>query len=291
MPPSSICFTAFETYRSGAERESRVFRLTPVERCLLRAWDNARRIGRSIAVDTQPATTGTVPYVEHIGITRQYWRDIILGVNDGLVSMLLLVAGVVGGGLNADQVLLTGIAGAIAGAVSMGAGEYLATKSQDEVLTAELNLERTHITHHRPMEVAQIGEMLTTMGVSADDLDGVVTALTRDDETLLNAMKALEFGVVDSERRSPYRAMAMSGALFLAGALSSVIPFFLVEDAGTGLLWAAGFTAVGLFIVGVVKAVVSRANRTIAGLENLLIAGLGGVAAWWVGRMVDAGLN
>jgi hypothetical protein len=66
-----------------------------------------------------------VPYVEHIGMTRQYWRDIILGVNDGLVSMLLLAAGVVGGGLDADQVLLTGVAGAIAGAVSMAAGEYL----------------------------------------------------------------------------------------------------------------------------------------------------------------------
>ena len=158
-----------------------------------------------------------VPYVEHIGMTRQYWRDIILGVNDGLVSMLLLVAGVVGGGLDADQVLLTGITGAIAGAVSMGAGEYLATKSQDEILTAELNLERTHIANHREIEVAQVREMLTTMGVSSADLDAVVAALTRDDETLLNAMKALEFGVVDSERRSPYRAMSISGVLFLDG--------------------------------------------------------------------------
>ncbi|HEX5630304.1 MAG TPA: VIT1/CCC1 transporter family protein, partial [Acidimicrobiia bacterium] len=171
-----------------------------------------------------PVPTDIPPYVEHIGITRQYWRDIILGVNDGLVSMLLLVAGVVGGGLDADQVLLTGVAGAIAGAVSMAAGEYLATKSQDEVLTAELDLERTHILHYRDQEVEQVRDMLTTMGVAAADLDLVATALTRDDETLLNAMAALEFGVVDSERRSPYKAMVMSGLLFLGGALSSVVP-------------------------------------------------------------------
>ncbi len=232
-----------------------------------------------------------VPYVEHIGMTRQYWRDIILGVNDGLVSMLLLVAGVVGGGLDADQVLLTGITGAIAGAVSMGAGEYLATKSQDEILTAELNLERTHIANHREIEVAQVREMLTTMGVSSADLDAVVAALTRDDETLLNAMKALEFGVVDSERRSPYRAMSISGVLFLMGALSSVIPFFFVDETGVGLVWAAAFTAVGLFIVGMVKAAVSRSNGLVSGLENLLIAGLGGTLAWWVGRLLDSGLN
>src|SRR3972149_5598807 len=130
-----------------------------------------------------------VPYVEHIGMTRQYWRDIILGVNDGLVSMLLLAAGVVGGGLDADQVLLTGVAGAIAGAVSMAAGEYLATKAQDEGLTAELDLERTHIIHYRDLEVAQIREMLTAMGVRADELEVVANALTRDDEILLNAMK------------------------------------------------------------------------------------------------------
>lgn len=233
----------------------------------------------------------TVPYVEHIGMTRQYWRDIILGVNDGLVSMLLLAAGVVGGGLDADQVLLTGVAGAIAGAVSMAAGEYLATKSQDEVLTAELALERTHITHYREMEVTQIREMLTDMGVRADELDLVAAALTRDDETLLNAMKALEFGVVDSERRSPYRAMVMSGLLFLGGSLSSVLPFMFVDETSVGLAWAGGITAIGLFAVGMVKAVVTRSNRFLAGAENLLIAGLGGTVAWWVGKMVGAGLS
>ena len=71
---------------------------------------------------------------EHLGASRQYWRDIILGVNDGLVSTFLLVAGVAGGGLLSRDILLTAIAGAVAGAVSMAAGEYVATKSQNEVL-------------------------------------------------------------------------------------------------------------------------------------------------------------
>lgn len=232
-----------------------------------------------------------VPYVEHIGVTRQYWRDIILGVNDGLVSMLLLVAGVVGGGLSADQVLLTGVAGAIAGAVSMAAGEYLATKSQDQVLVAELELERTHILHYREMEVAQIREMLTEMGVASRDLDTVAEALSRDDETLLNAMKALEFGVVDTERRSPVKAMVMSGLLFLGGSLSSVLPFVFVEETGVGLAWSGALTAIGLYAVGVVKGTVTRSNRALSGLENLLIAGLGGLVAWWVGKVVGAGLS
>lgn len=230
-------------------------------------------------------------YDPHIGESRPYWRDIILGVNDGLVSMLLLVAGVVGGGLTAEQVLLTGIAGAIAGSVSMAAGEFLATKSQDEVLAAEIDLERQHITDFRSMEVGQLREMFADMGVSAEDLPGVVKAFSSNDSVLLNTMKALEFGVVESERRSPYKAMFLSGVLFLVGSLSSVIPFAFIQDTSVGLLLAALLTAVGLFIVGYVKAVVAKTNGARSGLENLMIAGFGGVIAWWVGRLVDSVIN
>jgi VIT1/CCC1 family predicted Fe2+/Mn2+ transporter len=234
---------------------------------------------------TEPVT---VPYEPHIGDTRQYWRDIVLGVNDGLVSMVLLVAGVVGGGLSAGQVLLTGVAGAIAGAVSMAAGEYLATKSQDEVLDAELALERSHIRHHRDQELDQLRDMFTDMGVDPDDLETVVAAFNRSDDTLLNAMKSLEFGVVDSERRSPFKAMLFSGVLFLLGSLPSVVPFALTDDTGLGLLWAGALASIGLFAVGVAKARVTRGSALLAGAENLVIAGLGGIVAYVVGDLVGA---
>lgn len=72
--------------------------------------------------------------IEHLSKHRQYWRDIILGVNDGLVSTFLLVAGVAGSGLTSTDILLTAIASSLAGAVSMAAGEFTATRSQNEVL-------------------------------------------------------------------------------------------------------------------------------------------------------------
>ncbi len=83
--------------------------------------------------------------VEHLGGHRQYWRDIILGVNDGLISTFLLVLGVSGGGLSTTSTALTGISGALAGAVSMFAGEFVATKSQNQVMTGEISLEQRHI--------------------------------------------------------------------------------------------------------------------------------------------------
>ncbi|MFQ5555347.1 MAG: VIT1/CCC1 transporter family protein, partial [Acidimicrobiia bacterium] len=224
----------------------------------------------------------------HVGRTRQYVRDLILGVNDGLVSIFLLVAGVVGGSLSADQVLLAAIAGAIAGAISMGAGEYLATQSQQEVLDREITLEKQHIEFYRDEEVRQLHEMFTDLGISQDDLDDVVDAFSANDEILLNAMKVLEFGIVETEVRSPYRAMTMSGLLFLAGALPSVVPFALTNSTGLGLTIAGALTAAGLFGVGAVKTSITDGHPVTSGLKNLVIAGIGGVIAFGVGVAVNA---
>ena len=231
------------------------------------------------------------PYEPHIGETRQYWRDIILGVNDGLVSVYLLVVGVVSGGLDPSQVLLTGLAAALAGAISMAAGEYLATKSQDEVLEAEMALERVHIKDHRGLEVGQLREMFSDMGISDTDLEGVVAAFARSDEAMLNAMKALEFGFVDSERRSPFRAMLASGLLFLVGSMPSILPFIIFDSNTVAVVWASVFALGGLFAVGVVKARVTRNNWVRSGLENMMIAGVGGLLAWLIGDAVGTALN
>ena len=235
--------------------------------------------------------TGLPPgYEPHIGETRQYWRDIILGVNDGLVSIFLLVAGVVGGGLDTQQVLLTAVAGALAGAVSMAAGEYLATKSQDEVLEAELALERTHIRDFRDLELAQLSEFFADMGIAEEDLGSVVDAFAKSDEAILNAMRALEFGFVESERRSPYRAMVASGLLFLVGSMPSVLPFAFIEGTTTALIWASILSLGGLFIVGMVKGRVAKSHWFRSGLENMAIAGVGGVVAWFIGDAVGTTL-
>lgn len=235
------------------------------------------------------ASTQTLPegYEPHIGESRQYWRDIVLGLNDGLVSIFLLVIGVVGGGMASHDVLLAAVAAAVAGAISMAAGEYLATKSQDEVLTAELRLERNHIQKFHELEMDQLRGFFLDMGVKTEHIDGVVAAFQDNDEALLNAMAALEFGFVDKERRSPFKAMAASGLLFLAGSIPVVIPFAFTRSVGVATTWSTILTFVGLFTVGAVKAIVSRSSKIRSGLENMLIAGLGGIGAYYLGNFLQ----
>ena len=172
----------------------------------------------------------------------------------------------------------------------MASGEYLATKSQDEVLEAELALERVHIRHHREKELDQLRDMFADMGIHQDDVEGVVAAFDRSDDAILNAMRALEFGHIESERRSPYRAMLASGGLFLVGSLPSIVPFLVLDSSTAALVWATVLSLIALFFVGVVKARVAKNHWLKAGLENLAIAGVGGLLAWWIGDAVGSAL-
>lgn len=226
-------------------------------------------------------------YQSHIGDSRQYMRDIILGVNDGLVSTFLLVAAVVGGGLGAEQVLLTAVAGALAGMISMSIGEYLATKAQDEVFDAEIALERIHLRDHRQHERDQLADMLGNMGLEGDDLETVVNIIDSSDEAMLNMHAALEFGVVDSERRNPFAAAIASGLLFLLGALPSVIPFVIWDQTATAMVAAAVLSGIGLFLVGAIKTLQTKKSWLGSGLENFALGMAAGVLSFFVGRGFD----
>lgn len=212
----------------------------------------------------------------------------ILGVNDGLVSTFLLVAGVAGGGMSSSDILLTAIAGALAGAVSMCAGEYVATKSQNQVISGELALEQVHIDEFLDEELAELDELVNLIGLADEALKQDVRQYYRaNPKALWQLMKALEFGVLDSEQRSPVRAGMMSCLLFLAGALPSVIPFFFSGDRPEiGLIAAAVLTVVALLVVGGVKTWATRTSWVPAAMENLIIAGCGGGFAYAVGYLV-----
>jgi vacuolar iron transporter family protein len=232
------------------------------------------------------------PRMEHLGKHRQYWRDIILGVNDGLVSTFLLVAGVTGGGLSSQDILLTAIAGAVAGAISMCAGEYVATKSQNEVMRGELALERIHVDENFDAELEELDlQLLSLIGIASTEgeLRQELRNYYRSNPTsLYQLMTALEFGVLDTEERSPLRAGLTSCLLFVGGALPSVLPFAFAKDNPTnGLIAAACLTAFCLFVVGAIKTWATRSSCTAAAVENLVIATFGGGIAYGVGFLFE----
>ncbi len=224
--------------------------------------------------------------VEHLGGHRQYWRDIILGVNDGLISTFLLVLGVSGGGLSTTSTALTGISGALAGAVSMFAGEFVATKSQNQVMTGEISLEQRHIEQYKDEEVAELARLLPKIGITEDEStisDTVKNFYETRPDALLKLMTVLEFGFVDEERRSPLKAGTVSGSLFILGGLPSVIPYLVLNTSKTATILAGALTVLGLILVGAIKTWATRGPFFSSTIENLSIAGVGGALAYGVG--------
>jgi len=237
---------------------------------------------------------------EHIGESREYWRDMILGVNDGLVSTFLLVTGVYGSDMSAKNILLTSIAGLFAGAISMAAGEYVATKTQEEVKRAEYELEKKAIAEHKTDELRHLNDLLTKIGIpEAENNESEEFAVRRallgyysnHDEAHLKINVALAFGDVESAERSPWIAAALAYCLFTAGALPSVIPFALTDDRESAFIAAFVATLTFIMLVGGVKTWATKGVWWMSALENLIITCAGGCVSYVIGVGFDSIVN
>jgi len=256
-----------------------------------RCWGRLNILNQSDDLSAETPDSGAIQdhpsYTEHQGEGRQYVRDAMLGVNDGLVSLLLLVLGVVGGNFTATQVLAAAVAASIAGAVSMAAGEYLATKTQEDVLEAEIALEREHIKQYRDYERADIRERLTGIVGDRPEVDQLLDSLMKDPEAMLRLASLVEFGIAETERRSPIRAMVVSAVSFGLGSLPSTLPFVFTDSVTTGAIVASAATGVALFVVGVARTRATARSWFASGVENLGIAALGGAASYAIGVLLD----
>lgn len=229
------------------------------------------------------------PYKPHQGEGSQYLRDFILGINDGLISTLLLVVGMVGGGSDCRAILLAAISGAIAGSIAMGLGEYIATKSQNEVVKGEMQLEQEHFKYHRDQEISQLRAYLADMGLDGPLLEACVRKIGSNDEHLMTMMLKFEFGAEASEdlERSPLKAMFMSGRLFFIGALPSTLPF-LQNSPNLGMLLSCVLCGFALFGVGVYKTRTTGGIPWRGGFENFMAGALGAGLSYVVGLAYNA---
>ena len=177
-------------------------------------------------------------------------RAAVLGVNDGLVSNLSLVMGVAGAGVASSDILLTGIAGLIAGACSMAMGEWISVQSSRELHEHELSIERRHIAEEPRRETAELALVYEQKGIHPEQAKEVATSLMTDEETALDTHAREELGIDPDELGgSPWVAAGTSFALFVIGAIVPVLPFVFLE--GTAAVAAAvAASMVGLFLIG-----------------------------------------
>ena len=188
-------------------------------------------------------------------------RAAVFGINDGLVSNVSLILGFAGSGADSSIVRLAGLAGAIAGGISMAAGEWISVSAQNELVEREAAVERRELIGNAEAETEELASMYEGHGISPDTARAAAEDVMLSPEVALRVHVREEMGVDPDDLPSALGAAGISLVCFLFGALLPVIPWF---TGATGFAPAAISVAIGVVAAGFVGAAIGRfAERSI----------------------------
>jgi VIT1/CCC1 family predicted Fe2+/Mn2+ transporter len=215
--------------------------------------------------------------------TAGWIGDAIYGVNDGLGAIFGIVSGVSGATLgNSKWVLLSGLAGMIASALSMGSGAYLAAKSEREIYEAEVTREREAIEMNEPEARELLSLYYQVKGIPRDDADHVVEHLAEDKEQFTRALSAERLNMSEEGLSQPL-VSAWSGALSTAvGAFIPIIPFFFMTGY-PAVIVSAIISLIAHFAVGAAKSLITVRSWWASGLEMTVVGAVEGIATYLIG--------
>lgn len=216
----------------------------------------------------------------------------VLGSTDGLVSNLSLVMGVAGSGAPRDAIIVAGLAGLVAGSLSMALGEYLSVQSARELFANELAIEERELAESPDAEVAELREIYERKGVPPQMAADLAEHMVRSDPRLaLDTMAREELGFDPDELGgSAWVAAGTSLALFALGALVPVLPF-LVSSAQPALVAAAALSAIGLFGLGAGITRLTGIDPIRSGLRQLAFGAAAGTITYGIGVVVGTALG
>jgi VIT1/CCC1 family predicted Fe2+/Mn2+ transporter/rubrerythrin len=218
-------------------------------------------------------------------------RAVIFGVSDGLVSNLSLVMGVAGATTSEPRfILLAGIAGLLAGAFSMAAGEYISMRSQRELYERQIALERAELEMMPEEEEAELARLYRARGFSADEARTIAHRIFRDPEVALETLIREELGLDPNQLGSPWGAASGSFLAFAAGAAVPVVPYLF---GGGGAIFATslGLSLVALFTVGAGVSLITGRGLLFSGVRQVLIGAAAAAVTFGVGRLIGVSVS
>jgi VIT1/CCC1 family predicted Fe2+/Mn2+ transporter len=219
----------------------------------------------------------------HRDVSGGWLRPTVFGTVDGLVTNASLLAGLGGGGVSAHTVVLTGVAALVAGAFSMGTGEYISVTNQNELVHAEVALERKMHARFPAIEQAELADYFRGYGADPDTADRMAAAVSRNPDIALRVHTREELGVDPYELPSAVLAGAASLLAFSFGALVPLLPYLL----GLPVLAATlGITAVALLAGGMGVGRLTGRPVLRSGLRQLVLGGVAVGVTFAVGSLI-----
>ncbi len=219
----------------------------------------------------------------HRDVSGGWLRPTVFGAVDGLVTNASLIAGLGGGGVAPGTIVLTGVAALVAGAFSMGTGEYISVTNQNELVHAEVAVERKMHARFPAAEQAELADTFRGYGADPDTAARMAAAVSQDPDTALRVHTREELGVDPFELPSPILAGISSLLAFSLGALVPLLPYL----AGLSVLGAAlGITAVALLAGGMAVGRLTGRPMVRSGLRQLALGAVAVAVTFAVGSLI-----
>lgn len=226
----------------------------------------------------------------HRGDPSGALRAAVFGVNDGLVSNLSLVMGVAGGRAGSKFILLAGLAGLLAGAFSMGAGEYISVRAQRELFEREMKLEAEEIEAMPEEEANELALIYRAKGIPREEAEALAARIMSEPHHALDTMAREELGLNPEELGAPWRVAISSFAAFATGAAVPVVPY-VIGSGTAALVGAIAVATVALFAVGVGISFLTGRTVLRTGMRQLLVGGLAATATFGIGRLIGVAVG
>lgn len=211
--------------------------------------------------------------------------DIILGGQDGLVNVLGVILGIAAATGDAYLILVAGLAATFAESVSMAAVAYTSTIADADYYESEREREHRHIQEVPNLEREEIRNIYAEKGFSGELLEGIVETITASPDVWVAVMMSEELQLQPVDRRTALRSAIIVGIAAIVGSLIPLVPFLFVP-VSTGILLSIGFSALVLFIVGVVKARMTVGHPGKSGLEMAVIGTVSALVGYAVGALL-----
>jgi VIT1/CCC1 family predicted Fe2+/Mn2+ transporter len=236
---------------------------------------------------------GTLAGIEgrHRTVGGNALRAAVLGANDGLSSNLSLMMGVAGATADRHAVLLTGLAGLLAGACSMALGEWVSVTSARELAEREVGIETSELQENPTEEREELQLIYESKGLRAEEADRLSRAVMQDERTAIDALAREELGIDPDELGgSAWTAAITSFFLFAAGAIVPVLPFLVVAgDAAAVASVVAG--GIGLFVIGAAISLFTGRGALRSGIRQLVLGAAAAAATYGIGRAIGVAVT
>ncbi len=217
-------------------------------------------------------------------------RAAVFGVNDGLVSNASLILGIAGAGASNQTILTAGLAGLLAGSLSMASGEYVSVRSQREMYEYQIGLERDELAEYPDEEAEELALIYQARGVEIGQARAIAQRLMSNPEHALNTLAREELGLNPDDLASPWAAAIFSCLAFGSGALVPLLPYLLGAMGTHALYGSLGVAMASLAVIGMALSLFNGRSAFQGALRMMLIGAGAAACTWGLGRLLGGGL-